>query len=77
MQLFVSRRFILISGGILTATSWSMGAGLYFSQTMSGSFSPDEAFIRAVFILLAALTVPHMLLVDPMYRPTLKKIMQL
>ena len=76
MQLFVSRRFILISGGILTAASWAMGAGLYFSQTMSGSFSPDEAFIRAVFILLAALTVPHMLLVDTMYRPTLKKITQ-
>ena len=49
MQLFVSRRFILISGGILTAASWAMGAGLYFSQTMSGSFSSDEAihsFIR-------------------------------
>ena len=73
MQLFVSRRFILISGGILTAASWAMGAGLYFSQTMSGSFSADEAFIRAVFILLAALTVPHMLLVDTMYRPHIEK----
>ena len=74
MQLFVSRRFILVSGGILTAASWAMGAGIYFSQTMSGIFSPDEAFIRAVFILLAALTVPHMLLVDTMYRPTLQKL---
>lgn len=77
MQLYISRRFILISGGILTAASWAMGAGLYVSQTASASFSPDEAFIRSVFILLAALTVPHMLLVDTMYRPTLRKITQL
>ena len=76
MQLYISRRFILISGGILTAASWAMGAGLYVSQTASGSFSPDQAFIRTVFILLAALTVPHMLLVDTMYRPTLRKITQ-
>ena len=76
MQLYISRRFILFSGGILTAVSWAMGAGLYVSQTASGSFSPDQAFIRTVFILLAALTVPHMLLVDTMYRPTLRKITQ-
>ncbi len=77
MQMYISRRFILLSGVILTLASWTMGAGLYFSQTLSGSFSADEAFIRTVFILLAALTVPHMLLVDTMYRPTLKKITQL
>ena len=77
MQLYISRRFILFSGGILTLTSWAMGVGLYISQIASGSFSADEAFIRTVFILLAALTVPHMLLVDTMYRPTLRKITQL
>ena len=77
MQLYISRRFILFSGGILTLTSWAMGVGLYINQIASGSFSADEAFIRTVFILLAALTVPHMLLVDTMYRPTLRKITQL
>ena len=76
MQLYISRRFILLSGAILTLTSWALGAGLYISHTASGNFSPDEAFIRTVFILLAALTVPHMLLVDTMYRPTLRKITQ-
>ena len=76
MHMYVSRRAIIVSGAVLTALSWAMGAGLYASQTLSGDFSADEAFIRTVFILLAALTVPHMLLVDTMYRPTLKKIAQ-
>ena len=76
MHMYVSRRAIIVSGAVLTAVSWAMGAGLYASQTLSGGFSADEAFIRTVFILLAALTVPHMLLVDTMYRPTLKKIAQ-
>ena len=74
MQLYVSRRAIITSGVVLTLLSWAMGAGLYASQTLTGGFSADEAFIRTVFILLAALTVPHMLLVDTMYRPTLQKI---
>ena len=77
MQMYISRRFILFSGGILTLASWAMGAGLYIGQTSSGNFSADEAFIRTVFILLASLTVPHMLLVDTIYRPTLKKNTQL
>ena len=76
MHMYVSRRAIVVSGAVLTGLSWAMGAGLYASQTLSGGFSADEAFIRTVFILLAALTVPHMLLVDTMYRPTLKKIAQ-
>lgn len=76
LQLYISRRMILISGAVLTVLSWAMGAGLYASQTAAGSFTADEAFIRTVFILLAALTVPHMLLVDTMYRPTLRKLAQ-
>ena len=76
MQMYVSRRAIMISGAVLTGLSWAMGAGLYASQTLTGGFTADEAFIRTVFILLAALTVPHMLLVDTMYRPTLTKIAQ-
>ncbi len=47
MQLYISRRFILFSGSILTLASWAMGAGFYISQTASGSFSADEAFVRS------------------------------
>ena len=73
LQTRISRRLIVISGAVLTVLSWAMGAGLYFSQTLSGGFTSDEAFVRSVFILLAALTVPHMLLVDTLYRPKLNK----
>ena len=77
MQSRISRRLIIISGAVLTGLSWAMGAGLYFSQTLGGEFTADEAFVRTVFILLAALTVPHMVLVDTLYRPKTKKMAQI
>ena len=53
-----------------TISSWIMGgiAYWYCSEQMSG----EAALLRVIFIGLAALTVPHMILVDGFFRRRLK-----
>ena len=63
----LSGRYSLGLAAILTAASWALAGALYASQPIGDSI--DAALLRSVFILLAALTVPHMLLVDMLFRP--------
>ena len=46
---------------------YALALALFVSQPAIDGI--DAAILRSVFILLAALTVPHMLLVDMLFRP--------
>ena len=61
-----NKKFIFLSTTIFTILTWVGGclAIIY----LSNNFSFDESFIKTVFIGLAALTLPHMMLVDLFYR---------
>ncbi len=67
---------IIRTAALLTLASWLMAAAGYWIQTYF-SVSIDDAMLRTVFILLAALTLPHMILVDGMFRPTMRKLVSL
>ena len=65
LQIAINSRVIFIQAIGLTAISWLLGLGaLYFFD--SGDVDAD--ILRVVFIGLAALTVPHMILVDGFFR---------
>ncbi len=67
ITLTLSRRSSLVLAILLTGASWALAGALYASQPVADGV--DAALLRSVFILLAALTVPHMLLVDVIFRP--------
>lgn len=56
---------------IFSAASWLLMAIAVALGTKVGAF--DEAVIRAVFIGLSCLTIPHMMLIDGMFRPRLNQ----
>tara|TARA_B100000900_G_scaffold252753_1_gene215409 strand:+ start:163 stop:978 length:816 start_codon:yes stop_codon:yes gene_type:complete len=61
-----NKKFIFLSTTIFTILTWVGGclAIIY----LSSNFSFDESFVKTVFVGLAALTLPHMMLVDLFYR---------
>ena len=61
-----NKKFIFLSTTIFTILTWVGGclAIIY----LSSNFSFDESFVKTVFVGLAALTLPHMVLVDLFYR---------
>lgn len=61
-----NKKFIYTSTVIFTALTWI--GGCLTIIYMSNNISFDESFIKTVFIGLAALTLPHMTLVDFFYR---------
>ena len=61
------RAQLLIGAAVLTLASWA-GAALFF-YWLSARQDLSAAGLQTVFILLAALTVPHMLLIDGWFRP--------
>ena len=63
----LSPRAALMLAGGLTIASWILAFALFINQPAIDGV--DAAILRSVFILLAALTVPHMLLVDMLFRP--------
>lgn len=58
---------ILPLTALFTMATWLMG-GITITLMPSG-YQLDDAILRVVFIGLAALTVPHMMLVDGVFRP--------
>ncbi len=60
-------RQLLLGAALLTLASWA-AAALFF-YWLSARQDLSTAGLQAVFILLAALTVPHMLLIDGWFRP--------
>ena len=69
MQAMLSRQTILVTGFILTIITWAA----FYLQADLAAVSTGDAALRTVFVLLAALTVPHMILVDSIFRPVLEK----
>ena len=61
----VTPRHILWQAGLFTLASWAGGA-IMLLWLDSGNISQD--LLQVIFIGLAALTVPHMMLVDGMFR---------
>ena len=66
-----TKRFLIYSALILSVASWLMGGGLYFYLNLG--MTPSNAALQTIFIGLAALTVPHMMLIDLVFRPHSKK----
>ena len=70
----VSRRLILSQVVLFSVASWVAG-GLAF-WLLLGAETAEAVLMRVVFIGLAALTVPHMILVDGLFRrvqPSLRR----
>ena len=68
----VGKKIIFLTSTILTFSSWIFAVLFYKFQT--NFFSSDESFLRMVFILLSILTIPHMILVDSIFRPIINKL---
>ena len=58
-------RYIFLQAAFFTVASWSGGA-VTLLWLNSGNISQD--LLQVIFIGLAALTVPHMILVDGLFR---------
>ncbi|MDA7569091.1 Brp/Blh family beta-carotene 15,15'-dioxygenase [Emcibacteraceae bacterium] len=65
LEVVISPKVIMMQTSILTLLSWLLGLAAYYGFD-SGDFNTN--IIRIVFIGLAALTVPHMILVDVFFR---------
>lgn len=65
LKVEISRKTIITQALVLTLISWLMGIMAFYTLDTGGL---DVNIIRIIFIGLAALTVPHMILVDGFYR---------
>ena len=61
-----NKNFVLKSTAIFTLLTWVGGCAAIFY--LNNNFSFSESFIKTIFIGLAALTLPHMTLIDFFYR---------
>ena len=65
-----NKKFVIYSTLIFTLTSWAGGLGIVYY--LFQNLSLYESILKVIFIGLAALTLPHMLLVDIVYRKRFK-----
>ena len=65
-----NRKFVIYSTLIFTAISWV--GGLVIVYYLVQNLSLYESLLKVIFIGLAALTLPHMLLIDIVYRRRFK-----
>ena len=63
----MDNRKILYTFLVFTISSWLIGFIVY--KYFIGFFDTEELIYRILFIGLAALTVPHMILIDFYFRP--------
>ncbi len=66
----INKKFVIYSTFIFTAISWVGGLGIVYYLVQN--LSLYESILKVIFIGLAALTLPHMLLVDFVYRKRFK-----
>ena len=75
LQPITTKKMMIISAIILSISSWFLGGSFYWYLNLS--MTANDAAIQTIFIGLAALTVPHMMLIDLIFRPhsnnTIKK----
>ena len=65
-----NKKFVIYSTLVFTVISWFGGLGIIYYLVQN--FSLYESILKVIFIGLAALTLPHMLLVDVVYRRRFK-----
>ena len=70
LQLSQSKKSIFKIFIIFSISSWMIG--LVVLLVLTQNYSLSESLLRLTFIGLAALTFPHMILVDMIFRPRLK-----
>tara|TARA_B100001094_G_scaffold257518_1_gene257073 strand:- start:61 stop:906 length:846 start_codon:yes stop_codon:yes gene_type:complete len=62
---FSNYRLLFLSGAIFTTITWL--TGFFCFRYLSSSFTIYESMIKIIFIGLASLTIPHVILVDYFY----------
>ncbi len=67
LQPVSTKRALIHSALLLSGASWLMGGGLYWYLHLE--MTASNAAMQTIFIGLAALTVPHMMLIDLVFRP--------
>ena len=65
-----NKKFVIFTTLVFTAISWVGGLGIVYYLVQN--LSLYESMLKVIFIGLAALTLPHMLLVDIVYRRRFK-----
>ncbi len=65
-----NKKFVIYTTLIFTIISWL--AGILVFLYLTKNFNVYESLVRVIFIGLAALTLPHMILVDYIYRRKFK-----